>query len=78
MMSPDVEPLRPTARTISSLSEVSPSDWDACAGADNPFLFYAFLLSLEESGSCVAETGWLPHHLLLENDNGELIGAMPM
>lgn len=78
MMSPDVEPLRPTARTISSLSEVSPSDWDACAGADNPFLFYAFLLSLEESGSCVAETGWLPHHLLLENDNDELIGAMPM
>ena len=67
-----------TARTISSLAEVSADEWDACAGTSNPFLLHAFLSSLEESGSCTAETGWLPQHLLLEGNQHKLIGAMPL
>ena len=67
-----------TARTISCLSEVDEAEWDACAGTANPFLSYAFLHALEESGSCTAQTGWLPQHLLLEDHNHELVGAMPM
>ena len=67
-----------TARTISSLAEVNADDWNACAGTSNPFLLHAFLSSLEESGSCTAETGWLPQHLLLEGNQHKLIGAMPL
>ena len=67
-----------TARTISSLAEVNADEWDACAGTSNPFLLHAFLSSLEESGSCTAETGWLPQHLLLEGNQHKLIGAMPL
>ena len=67
-----------TARTVSCLSEVNADEWNACAGNTNPFLSHAFLYALEESGSCTAETGWLPQHLLLEDHDNELVGAMPM
>lgn len=43
----------------------------------NPFLSHAFLSAMEESGSATAKTGWHGHHLLLENDEGALIGAIP-
>ena len=36
------------------LTALTARDWDACAGTDNPFVSYAFLSSLEESG-CVGE-----------------------
>ncbi|MFT7220349.1 MAG: putative N-acyltransferase, partial [Candidatus Azotimanducaceae bacterium] len=34
--------------------------------------------SLERSGSAVAQTGWAPYHLALENDEGEMLGVVPM
>jgi uncharacterized protein len=43
----------------------------------NPFVSHAFLLSLEESGSVSAETGWLPRHIVLRAPDGSLEGAMP-
>ncbi len=68
---------------IDRLSAVPAPAWDACANpgggiSDNPFLSHAFLNALEESGSVTAQTGWAPHHILLENSNGELMGATPM
>jgi uncharacterized protein len=63
---------------LSSIAEVAAEDWDACAGPQpNPFTSHAFLAALEESGSAAAETGWLPQHLLLEDDAGKLLGCMP-
>lgn len=51
---------------------------DATAGGEyHPFLSHAFLSSLEESGSATAQTGWLGHHLILEDASGSLLGAMP-
>lgn len=43
----------------------------------NPFISHDFLLACEESGCAAAETGWLPSHLLLESEDGRLIGAAP-
>ena len=43
----------------------------------NPFVSHDFLLACEESGCAAAETGWLPSHLLLEDENDRLIGAAP-
>ena len=43
----------------------------------NPFASHDFLLACEESGCATAETGWLPSHLLLEDETGRLIGAAP-
>ncbi|MGC6535036.1 MAG: GNAT family N-acetyltransferase [Parvibaculales bacterium] len=69
-------------RVISHLSEVAAADWDACANPAgavyNPFLRHAFLLALEESGSATGDTGWLGRHLLLEDEAGQLLAAMPL
>ena len=64
-------------RFIHSLSDVNAHDWDRLRGENYPFLSYAFLHALEESGSVGAETGWTPQHLIGE-DQGEIVLAMPL
>ncbi|MFN3855661.1 MAG: GNAT family N-acetyltransferase [Phreatobacter sp.] len=70
-----------TLRVVTSLSEISARDWNACAadaeGHVDPFLDHAFFLSLEESGSAVRGTGWLGHHLVLEDAAGLVRGILP-
>ncbi len=55
--------------------------WDACANPPgqpfNPFLAHAFFLSLEESGSASAKTGWLPSHLALKDGKGDIAALLP-
>ncbi|MCW5731877.1 MAG: N-acetyltransferase [Alphaproteobacteria bacterium] len=60
------------------IAEIAETQWDACAGADNPFLTHAFLDALEESGAAAAETGWLPQHAALRDGAGRLLGVAPM
>lgn len=67
-----------TPHIVDSLTKVRAADWDACAGADNPFVSYAFLAALEESGSAIAETGWQAQHILLEDRDGAIAGVMPL
>ena len=43
----------------------------------SPFLEWDWLYCLEESGAAEANTGWLPCHLLVEED-GLLVAAAPM
>ncbi len=61
--------------------DIGPKDWDRCANPPhlpyNPFLAHAFFLSLEESGSASARTGWLPCHLALRESCGALAAVMP-
>src|SRR5262249_48201177 len=69
-------------RVASRIAQVTAAEWDACAGglstrADNPFICHAFFWALEESGSATRNTGWLPQHLLLEDESGQLAGCMP-
>jgi hypothetical protein len=64
-------------RIAGSIADVPAADWNACAGASNPFVSHAFLAALEQSGSATAETGWLPRHPLLEDTAGMPIGCMP-
>ena len=63
---------------ISSLSDVGQPAWDALAAADgNPFLSYAFLHALHESGSASADTGWQPQYLAV-HEGKQLVAAMPL
>ena len=79
-----------TIRIEKSIAAISPQSWSRLSGASkeadplgsssvpyNPFLSHAFLSALEESGSATAKTGWHGQHLLLEDDKGQLIGAVP-
>jgi predicted N-acyltransferase len=60
------------------IAEIDAADWDACAGAGNPFVTHALLSALEESGSANARTGWLPQHAVLRREAGEIVGIVPM
>jgi predicted N-acyltransferase len=65
---------------VSSLSEVKQTDWDALVaaqGRSNPFLSYAFLHALHESGSAAGATGWQPQFITLHDDDG-LAAALPL
>ena len=60
------------------IGAVDAAAWDRCAGTDNPFIGHAFLSALEESGSVSADSGWLPQHMVLETEAGQVLGCVPM
>ncbi|WP_298982250.1 GNAT family N-acetyltransferase [uncultured Roseibium sp.] len=43
----------------------------------NPFLSYDFLEALESSGCATNATGWMPRHMLLQDENETVLGAVP-
>ncbi|KAI4298907.1 hypothetical protein L6164_032420 [Bauhinia variegata] len=73
-----------TVSVVSSISEIASSEWDACSldatGAEkfNPFLTHAFLSSLEDSGSAVKETGWMPRHIIAKDEGDNVVGVIPL
>lgn len=69
---------RVTARVVAHIADVPAGAWDRCAGDDDPFVSHAFLNALEESGSVAPGRGFRPHHLLLEDRGGRLLGAVPL
>ncbi|MBL8670148.1 MAG: N-acetyltransferase [Alphaproteobacteria bacterium] len=67
----------PAVTAVPRLAAVGAAEWDACAGAANPFLAHAFLQALEESGSVSAEAGWQPQHVLVRSGDGRLLACAP-
>jgi len=67
-----------TVKVAASLQEVDEAAWNACAGADNPFVRYGFLSALEDSGSATAETGWACQHLIIEAADGSYLATAPL
>ncbi len=69
-------------RACASIDEIGQAAWDSCANPAgepfDPFLSFAFLHALEESKSAVAETGWAPYHLVLEDDMDSIKGVVPL
>jgi predicted N-acyltransferase len=65
---------------VSSLSEIGQPAWDGLLALQeeaNPFLSYAFLHALHESGSAAPETGWQPQYIALY-DGATLAAALPL
>jgi len=65
---------------VSTLSEIGQARWDGLVAQQahpTPFLSYAFLHALHESGSAAPDTGWQPQYLLLF-DGEELAAALPL
>ena len=65
------------AKIISDIEGVSPDDWDRCAGRTNPFIRHGFLRALEASKTVCTDTGWLPQHVIIEQD-GRVIACAPL
>ncbi len=77
------------ARTLAALAESNSEAPESISEAlestleetsqdpDNPFIQHAFLASLETSGSVGRGTGWLPQHLVVEDQDGKILAAAP-
>ncbi|WP_300378456.1 GNAT family N-acetyltransferase [Henriciella sp.] len=69
-------------RLIHGLSEIEADDWNAIANPPSlpydPFLSWEFLEALEVTRAVAPETGWGPHHMVVDSVDRELIGAMPL
>ena len=74
--------LKPEVRVHRRIAEIGQVGWDACAAnpayQSNPFVSFAFLDALEQSGCAVAQTGWAPHHLAVEDETGAIAAVMPL
>src|ERR1043166_7646605 len=66
-----------TVKVVQHIAEVTPGRWDALVGNATPFLKWDWLDSLEQSGCVNERSGWLPHHVIVEN-GARLVGACPM
>ena len=64
-------------KAIRKISEIPQAQWDALLVNGSPFLKWHWLDSLEGSGCVNDETGWLPHHLVVERA-GKVVAACPM
>jgi predicted N-acyltransferase len=76
-------------RIAREIAKVDPRQWDTCANPPgiseeeaggerfNPFISHAFLLALEQSGSVGGRSGWMPMHVLIEDQAGSLLAAAP-
>ncbi len=66
-------------RIINSLKDIKSGQWNGLQpkGCINPFVTYEFLYALEKSNSATSQTGWLGQHLILEDDKGNVLGALP-
>ncbi|MFT6432918.1 MAG: putative N-acyltransferase [Candidatus Azotimanducaceae bacterium] len=78
-----------TLRACSDITEIGRDAWESCANPVSsdflplqvpfdPFVSYPFLHALEKSRSAIAETGWAPYHLVLEDEVGQASGIVPM
>ncbi|MBN3867171.1 GNAT family N-acetyltransferase [Gluconobacter kondonii] len=61
-----------------SIHEIGAEAWDACAGADNPFVSFGFLSALEDSGSVADRSGWLVRHAALRAPDGTIAALAPL
>src|SRR5262249_38860353 len=66
-----------TVRACGALRDVPRDAWNALVGHGSPFLEWDWLSALEESGAVCPDTGWLPQHLTVWEDD-RLIGACPL
>ncbi|MFL6575043.1 MAG: GNAT family N-acetyltransferase [Povalibacter sp.] len=67
-----------TVRFLTSIQRVPADAWNALDAGGSPFLRHEFLAALEAERCVGAASGWRPHHLILENEAGKLIGAIPL
>lgn len=65
-------------RILQSIGSVSPQLWNTLDPTGSPFLRHEFLLALERAGCVGGDKGWSANHLVLEDDAGQVQGAMPL
>lgn len=72
-----MEEERLSVRIVRRINEVSRERWDSLLRDGSPFMRWDWLDCLEDTGCVCDQTGWAPHHLVVEKGK-DLLGACPM
>jgi predicted N-acyltransferase len=64
-------------KIVRKVAAVPRDTWDGLLGSGSPFMKWDWLDSFEQTGCVNEETGWLPHHLLVDK-GGKIVAACPM
>ena len=65
-------------RQYTRYADIAPESWNRVAGEDQPCLRHEYLHALEASGSATPATGWTPRPIIVEDDQGRALGAVPL
>jgi predicted N-acyltransferase len=65
-------------RVVDSITAVDAEAWNGLELGGTPFVRHEFLAALETTRCAHEGTGWQPAHLLLEDDSGKLVAAVPL
>ncbi len=65
-------------QTLNSINDIAADEWDGLNMDGNPFTCHAFLSAAENHGATIASMGWYPCHMLLREQSGTLLGALPV
>ncbi len=63
---------------VNRIRDVPAADWNRVSGTGNPFLRHEFLSALESHDCAGEQYGWLPHHIVVYDDDSSLAGAVPL
>ena len=68
---------------VGSIEDIGFEHWNLCSNPESlpydPFLSFNFLHALEKSNSVAESTGWVPHHLKLEDvERSRILAVVPM
>ena len=66
-----------TVRIAPSVGSFERDAWNALGGKYNPFVSHEFLTAMEDSGSVGPGTGWEPAPIVITDDAGTLLAALP-
>ena len=66
-----------TVRMVPSVGSLPADQWNALGGNRNPFVSYEFLSAMEDSGSVGPGTGWEPAPIIITDEAGDLLAALP-
>ena len=65
-------------RVVDTIAAVDREAWNGLELAGNPFVRHEFLTALETTRCADQRTGWQAAHLLVEDDAGRLVAAVPL
>jgi uncharacterized protein len=64
-------------KIVRKVSAVPRATWDGLLGSGSPFMKWDWLDSFEQTGCVNEETGWLPHHLVVEKGD-KIVALCPL
>ena len=64
-------------KIVQKVCEIQRDIWDGLLGSGSPLMKWDWLDSFEQTGCVNEETGWLPHHLVVEM-GGRVVAVCPM